>query len=164
MFVFQGNKDYTEQIRQHMDLQIIQSKLEQAVYSNFEIAFFRDLLLMFNNAIVYYPKETLQHSAALELRDIVRREMNAKPLFCRDIIVCGLPAEGNTMLVKEMAEKRMRKRYKLRARETDESVIRRSARVRSRGWEIKNDPDYDYYDCRGPRRSRRIRGNINKKD
>lgn len=146
-----------------MDLQIIQSKLEQAVYSNFEIAFFRDLLLMFNNAIVYYPKETLQHSAALELRDIVRREMNAKPLFCRDIIVCGLPAEGNTMLVKEKTEKRMRKRYKLRARETDESV-RRSERVRSMDWEMKNDPDYEYYDCRGPRRSRRIRGNINKKD
>ncbi|WMV06863.1 hypothetical protein MTR67_000248 [Solanum verrucosum] len=64
---------YIKQIKQHMDLQIIQNKLEQGVYSNMKFAsFFRDLLLMFNNAIVYYPKDTLQYSTAFELRAIVR--------------------------------------------------------------------------------------------
>lgn len=65
-----------------MNLQIIQNKLERSVYSNMEIvSFFRDLLLLFNNAIVYYPKETLQYSAALELRAIVMREMGNKTLI-----------------------------------------------------------------------------------
>ncbi|KAG5628547.1 hypothetical protein H5410_000264, partial [Solanum commersonii] len=53
---------YIKQIKQHMNLQIIQNKLEQGVYSNMKfVSFFRDLLLMFNNAIVYYPKDTLQY-------------------------------------------------------------------------------------------------------
>ncbi|KAK4736418.1 hypothetical protein R3W88_000115 [Solanum pinnatisectum] len=66
---------YIKQIKQHMDLQIIQNKLEQGVYSNMKFAsFFRDLLLMFNNAMVYYPKDTLQYSTAFEFRAIVVRE------------------------------------------------------------------------------------------
>ncbi|KAG5630685.1 hypothetical protein H5410_002402 [Solanum commersonii] len=65
---------YFKQIKQHMDLQIIQNKLEQDVYSNLEInSFFRDLLLIFNNTIVYYPNETLQYFVALELRAIIVR-------------------------------------------------------------------------------------------
>ncbi|KAH0728951.1 hypothetical protein KY289_000139 [Solanum tuberosum] len=82
---------YIKQIKQHMDLQIIQNKLEQGVYSNMKFAnFFRDLLLMFNNAIVYYPKDTLQYSTAFELRAIVR-EMGKKLLFHRKIVI-ALPA------------------------------------------------------------------------
>ncbi|KAG5631495.1 hypothetical protein H5410_003212, partial [Solanum commersonii] len=51
---------YFKQIKQYMDLQIIQNKLEQDVYSNLNNAsFFRDLLLILNNVIVYYPNETL---------------------------------------------------------------------------------------------------------
>ncbi|KAG5590290.1 hypothetical protein H5410_040804 [Solanum commersonii] len=85
---------------------IIQNKLEQDVYSVLEIAnFFRDLLLIFNNAIFYYPNETLQYSVALELRAIILREMGEKHLFCREI-VCGLSAASKPMLTKQKMERR----------------------------------------------------------
>ncbi|KAJ8565191.1 hypothetical protein K7X08_007767 [Anisodus acutangulus] len=103
----QGKQHYTQQIRQHMDLQIIQNKLEQDVYSNMEMEFFRDLLLMFNNAIVYYPEETLQHSTALELKAIVVKEMGKKTLVPCEV-VCGLAAAGNTMIKEKLA----RRKYK----------------------------------------------------
>ncbi|KAG5629160.1 hypothetical protein H5410_000877 [Solanum commersonii] len=134
---------------QHMDLQIIQNKLEQNVYSILEIAsFFRDLLLIFNNTIVYYPNETLQYSVALELRDIIVSEMGKKSLFYREI-VCGLPAASNSMLAKQKMEKRAYNYARNKAQE-DESSIRRSARVRNKlACEFKNDPDYD---CKGQQR------------
>ncbi|KAK6802661.1 hypothetical protein RDI58_000443 [Solanum bulbocastanum] len=134
---------YFKQIKQHMDLQIIQNKLEQDVYSNVKIAsFFRDLLLIFNNAIVYYPNETLQYSVALELRANIMGEMSKKPLFCREI-VCGLPAVGNPMLANQKLEKRA---YKARNKAQEgESSVRRSVRVRNKlTCEFKDDPDYDY--------------------
>ncbi|XP_027769826.1 non-structural maintenance of chromosomes element 4 homolog A-like [Solanum pennellii] len=99
---------YTKQIKQHMDLQIIQNKLEQGVYSHMRLAsFFRDLLLMFNNAMVFYPKDTLQYSAAFELKAIVVKEMGKKPLFRREIVI-ALPAIRNPMLAKQKLEKKMR--------------------------------------------------------
>ncbi|WMV07319.1 hypothetical protein MTR67_000704 [Solanum verrucosum] len=139
---------YFKQIKQHMDLQIIQNKLEENVYSVLEIAsFFRDLLLIFNNAIVYYPNETLQYSVALELKDIIVREMGKKSLFCREI-VCGLAAASNPMLAKQKMEKRA---YNARNKAQEgESSVRRSARVRNKlACEFKNDPDYD---CKGQQR------------
>ncbi|KAH0764514.1 hypothetical protein KY285_000385 [Solanum tuberosum] len=123
--------------------QIIQNKLEQDVYSNVKItSLFRDLLLIFNNAIVYYPNETLQYSIVLELRANIMREMGKKPLFCRKI-VCGLPATGNPMLANQKLEKRA---YKARNKAQEgESSVRRSVRVRNKmACEFKNDPDYDY--------------------
>jgi len=110
-----------------MDLQIIQNKLEQNVYSVLEIdSFFRDLLLIINNAIVYYPNETLQYSVALELRDIIVREMGKKSLFCREI-VCGLLAASNPMLAKQKIEKRA---YNARNKDQEgESSVKKSARV-----------------------------------
>ncbi|KAK4371711.1 hypothetical protein RND71_007095 [Anisodus tanguticus] len=147
----QGKQHYTQQIRQHMDLQIIQNKLEQDVYSNMEMEFFRDLLLMFNNAIVYYPEETLQHSTALELKAIVVKEMGKKTLVPCEV-VCGLAAAGNTMIKEKLA----RRKYKTpnKGQDQGESSVRRSERVRSKEWELKNDPDYVYYDTRAERRRR----------
>ena len=46
-----------------MNLQIIQNKLAQDVFSNLEIVnCFKDLLLMFNNVIVHCPYETVQNA------------------------------------------------------------------------------------------------------
>ncbi|WMV07344.1 hypothetical protein MTR67_000729 [Solanum verrucosum] len=129
---------YFKQIKQHMDLQIIQNKLEQDVYSNVKItSLFRDLLLIFNNAIVYYPNETLQYFIAIELRANIMREMGKKPLFCPKI-VCGLPAAGNPMLANQKLEKRA---YNARNKAQEgESSVRRSVLA----CEFKNDPDFDY--------------------
>ncbi|MCE5166801.1 hypothetical protein HAX54_026874, partial [Datura stramonium] len=120
-----GNPEYIQQIKQYMDLQIIQNKLEQDAYSNLKIVnFFRDLWLMFNNIIIYYPTETQQHSAALELRVIVVREMGRKPFFPREIM-CGLAAVGNPMLAKQKLEKRT---YKMRSRAQEAGVLSRGVR------------------------------------
>ncbi|MCD7460032.1 hypothetical protein HAX54_042716 [Datura stramonium] len=100
---------------------------------------------MFNNAIVYYPEETLQHSTALELRAIVVKEMGKKPLFPREI-VCGLAAVGNPIPAIQKLQKRM---YNMRssAYEVGESSVRRSERPKNKALKLKNDdPDYD---CKG---------------
>ncbi|XP_060200950.1 uncharacterized protein LOC132629262 [Lycium barbarum] len=173
----QGEQHYHDQIRQHMDLQIIQNKLEQDVYSNMEIEFFRDLLLMFNNAIIYYPEETLQHSAALELKAIVVKAMGKKPekpektlvhrkimsgkpekTLVRREVVFGLAAEGNTMIQEKLLKSRRPYKPRNKALEFGESSVkRRSERVRSNAKELKNDPDYVCYGHKGERtrRSRR---------
>ena len=71
---------YTKQIKQHMDLQIIQNKLTQHVFSNFKIAnFIKELLLIFNNVIVYYPYEALQNSIELEIKAIIVRGIGKNP-------------------------------------------------------------------------------------
>ncbi|XP_059281051.1 uncharacterized protein LOC132034699 [Lycium ferocissimum] len=179
----QGEQHYHDQIRQHMDLQIIQNKLEQDVYSNMEIEFFRDLLLMFNNAIIYFPEETLQHSAAVELKAIVVKAMGKKPekpektlvcrkvvsgkpektLVCRKVVsgkpektlVTGLAAEGNTMIQEKLPKSWRPYKPRNKALEVGESSIkRRSERVRSNAKELKNDPDYTCYGHKGERRRR----------
>ncbi|MCD7447132.1 hypothetical protein HAX54_023877 [Datura stramonium] len=134
----QENAEYIRQIKQHMDLQIIQNKLEQDAYSNLKtVSFFRDLLLMFNNAIVYYPEETLQHSAALELRAIVVREMGKKPLFPREI-VCGLAAVGNPIPAIQKLQKRIYN-ARSRAQQVGESSVRRSERLKNKPSILKNE-------------------------
>ncbi|KAM0995494.1 hypothetical protein ACFX13_005663 [Malus domestica] len=68
---------YKSLIRQHMDLHVIQSKLNKGVYTDDCIPmFFRDLLLLFNNAVVFFHKNSREHNAAQELRSIVLKEMN----------------------------------------------------------------------------------------
>ncbi|KAJ6384923.1 hypothetical protein OIU77_028179 [Salix suchowensis] len=66
---------YKDMIRQHMDLEAIQTKLEQGSYSSSNLFFFRDLLLLFNNALVFFPKHSVQSLAAHELRSLVSNEM-----------------------------------------------------------------------------------------
>uniref|UniRef100_A0A6M2F027 Uncharacterized protein n=1 Tax=Populus davidiana TaxID=266767 RepID=A0A6M2F027_9ROSI len=66
---------YKDMIRQHMDLEAIQTKLEQGSYSSSSLLFFRDLLLLFNNALVFFPKHSVQSLAAHELRSQVSNEM-----------------------------------------------------------------------------------------
>ncbi|POO01315.1 Octamer-binding transcription factor [Trema orientale] len=74
----QESQRYKNLIRQHLDLQTIQARLEKGVYSNSFHKFFRDLLLLFNNAIVFFRKSSPEHAAALELRALVSKEMHAK--------------------------------------------------------------------------------------
>ncbi|PON48819.1 Octamer-binding transcription factor [Parasponia andersonii] len=74
----QESQRYKNLIRQHLDLQTIQARLEKGVYSNSFHKFFRDLLLLFNNAIVFFRKSSPEHAAAVELRALVLEEMHAK--------------------------------------------------------------------------------------
>ncbi|GMI97471.1 hypothetical protein like AT3G57980 [Hibiscus trionum] len=69
---------YRNLIRQHMDLQRIESRLDKGVYSGCSTKFFRDLLLLFNNTIVFHQKSSPESTAAEQLRGLVLKEMNHK--------------------------------------------------------------------------------------
>ncbi|GLT82320.1 hypothetical protein SLE2022_007100 [Rubroshorea leprosula] len=71
----QESERYKTLIRQHIDLQIIQSRLETGLYSDCTAKFFRDLLLLFNNITIFYRKSSQEHIAAQELRELVCKEM-----------------------------------------------------------------------------------------
>ncbi|XP_057840754.2 uncharacterized protein LOC131050574 isoform X2 [Cryptomeria japonica] len=65
---------YRSMIRRHMDLAMVRSKLEEGSYSG-SLEFFRDVLLVFNNALVYYPKSSQEFGAAYVLRELATKEM-----------------------------------------------------------------------------------------
>ncbi|PKU69144.1 uncharacterized protein LOC110101258 [Dendrobium catenatum] len=73
----QENSRYRSMIRRHVDLEIVRARLERrgAKYSNAE--FFRDLLLLCNNAIVFFHKTSPESTAAVHLRQMVTKEMTA---------------------------------------------------------------------------------------
>ncbi|GLT76559.1 hypothetical protein SLA2020_482120 [Shorea laevis] len=71
----QESQRYKTMIRQHLDLQTIQSRLDKGLYSDCTQKFFRDLLLLFNNIIIFYRKSSQEHTAAEELRNLVHKEM-----------------------------------------------------------------------------------------
>lgn len=75
-YFFQESQRYKNLIRQHVDLHVVQSRLDKGVYKDCTHNFFRDLLLVFNNAVVFFRKTTPEHVAALELRSLVLKEMN----------------------------------------------------------------------------------------
>jgi len=66
---------YKDMIRQHMDLEAIQTRLEQGSYSPSNLLFFRDLLLLFNNALVFFPKHSVESLTAHKIRSLVMDEM-----------------------------------------------------------------------------------------
>ncbi|XP_027339582.1 uncharacterized protein LOC113853257 [Abrus precatorius] len=65
---------YKKMIRRHMDFDTIRSRISsQTIKSTIEL--FRDLLLLTNNALVFYSKSTREYKSALLLRDIVTKKM-----------------------------------------------------------------------------------------
>nr|XP_029116578.1 uncharacterized protein LOC105061234 isoform X2 [Elaeis guineensis] len=69
---------YRSVIRQHVDLAMVRAKLERGVGRAYtSVEFFRDLLLLCNNAIVFYPKDSSESTAAVHLRQLVAKEMAA---------------------------------------------------------------------------------------
>ncbi|OMP02229.1 hypothetical protein COLO4_11265 [Corchorus olitorius] len=75
----QESERYKNLIRQHIDLERIELRLEKGVYSSSSSdgspKFFRDLLLLFNNVMVFHRKNSPEHIAAQELRALVSKEM-----------------------------------------------------------------------------------------
>ncbi|PPS16087.1 hypothetical protein GOBAR_AA04491 [Gossypium barbadense] len=97
----QESARYKNLIRQHMDLQRIQTRLDKGVYSECSTKFLRDLLLLFNNLIVFHHKSSPERIAAQQLRALVLKEMThmlpkqsetddvAKPNKSSTIVACG---------------------------------------------------------------------------
>ncbi|KAF8398495.1 hypothetical protein HHK36_017424 [Tetracentron sinense] len=69
---------YRNLIRQHVDLETVRTRLEEGRYSGSSRRFFCDLLLLFNNAIVFFRKNSVESVAATELRELVSREMASR--------------------------------------------------------------------------------------
>ncbi|KAJ6961306.1 calponin [Populus alba x Populus x berolinensis] len=74
----QESERYRKLVRQHMDLQMIQSRVNKGVYSNCFQKFFKDLLILLNNAIVFFRKNSPENLAANELRAVVLKEVKEK--------------------------------------------------------------------------------------
>lgn len=58
-----------------MDFRIIHSKIKNGMISSTK-ELLRDMLLFVNNVIAFYPKATLEHMAAVELRDLSCKILN----------------------------------------------------------------------------------------
>eukprot|EP00250_Pteridium_aquilinum_P012500 c20763_g1_i1 orf=154-2889(+) len=80
----QSNRRYYRMIRSPMSLGIIRVKLEEGQYSG-SLDFFRDLLLMVSNALVYYAKNSSESAAASGLRECILREMEV--IFETEVLV-----------------------------------------------------------------------------
>lgn len=65
-------------VKQHIDLRAIQSRLDRGLYSNCYQKFYRDLLVLFNNFIIFFKKTSQENAAARELRALVVKEMAEK--------------------------------------------------------------------------------------
>lgn len=77
----QETSKYRNLIRQNIDLKSIKRNVEEGWYLDCEHKFFRDLLLLANNAMVFFGKKSSESIAATELRQIISMEMaqrNAK--------------------------------------------------------------------------------------
>ncbi|KAI4365109.1 hypothetical protein MLD38_021127 [Melastoma candidum] len=69
---------YKKAIRQHMDFQTIKSRItSSAIASSREL--FRDMLLLINNALVFYSKNTREYKSATLLRDVVSSTRRQTP-------------------------------------------------------------------------------------
>ncbi|KAG9130859.1 hypothetical protein Leryth_024962 [Lithospermum erythrorhizon] len=71
----QKTEEYNNMIRQHVDLQLVHGRLEDGSYSSCPKKFYLDLLLLFNNAIVFFPKSSPEFQAASSLRTLVMEEL-----------------------------------------------------------------------------------------
>ncbi|KAL8159464.1 hypothetical protein V2J09_001001 [Rumex salicifolius] len=71
----QKTHKYKNLIRQHMDMETVESKLERGLYFDSHPTFYRDLLLIFTNAVLFFRKGSTEHLAARELRKLVTKEI-----------------------------------------------------------------------------------------
>lgn len=76
--MLQDTHVYTNMIRQHTDFELVQTRLEGGWYSSCKSKFFRDLLLICKNAIVFFGKKSPEYMAAWELQLLVLKEMARK--------------------------------------------------------------------------------------
>ncbi|PRQ54425.1 putative transcription factor MYB-related family [Rosa chinensis] len=77
----QESDKYTNMVRQHVDLETIQTRLQKDSYST--LTFYRDLLLLLSNAVVFFPKSSTESVAAHQLRRLVLNEMKKRNLITR---------------------------------------------------------------------------------
>ncbi|KAL3011004.1 hypothetical protein AAZX31_07G176900 [Glycine max] len=68
---------YEQLIRQHMDFETIKSRICNGTIKSV-VELLRDLLLLSNNALAFYSKNTREYKTALQLRDLVIKTLTEK--------------------------------------------------------------------------------------
>lgn len=76
--MLQESDRYKKLIKQHIDIRTILSRVERGFYSDSLERFFRDLLLLFTNFILFFKKTSQECAAAYELRALVIKDMSDK--------------------------------------------------------------------------------------
>lgn len=71
----QDSDRYKDIVKQPLDLETIQLRLQKGHYSSCTSAFFRDLLLLFTNASVFFPHDSAESQAGRQLHRLVTAEM-----------------------------------------------------------------------------------------
>ncbi|KAL1554598.1 hypothetical protein AAHA92_15143 [Salvia divinorum] len=74
----QETPKYQKLIHQHMDLETIETRLKEGFYTRSQTKFYRDLLLLVNNALVFFAKNSSEATAALEIRRLISKEFSHK--------------------------------------------------------------------------------------
>ncbi|KAK4392417.1 hypothetical protein Sango_2019500 [Sesamum angolense] len=72
----QESSKYQKLILQHIDLETVETRLKEGWYSGSKSKFFRDLLLLVNNALVFFSKNTPEANAAAEIRRLISKEFS----------------------------------------------------------------------------------------
>ncbi|XP_010427694.1 PREDICTED: uncharacterized protein LOC104712482 isoform X2 [Camelina sativa] len=74
----QETPEYDRIIRQHIDFEMIRSRVEEGYYKNSRSKFFRDLLLLINNGRVFYGESSSEFNAAKQLYQLIKKQMTLK--------------------------------------------------------------------------------------
>uniref|UniRef100_A0A0E0Q9Z5 Bromo domain-containing protein n=1 Tax=Oryza rufipogon TaxID=4529 RepID=A0A0E0Q9Z5_ORYRU len=89
---------YKKMIRRHIDFRILHSKIKSGATSSTK-ELLRDILLFVNNVLAFYPKATLEHMAAIELRNIAFRTVQESASMPSKS--CGVTGAATAPLVKK---------------------------------------------------------------
>uniref|UniRef100_A0A1J3IBU6 Uncharacterized protein n=1 Tax=Noccaea caerulescens TaxID=107243 RepID=A0A1J3IBU6_NOCCA len=71
----QETPEYDKIIRQHIDFEMIRNRVEENYYTTSRSKFFRDLLLLINNAKVFYGEQSSESNAATQLNQLIQKQM-----------------------------------------------------------------------------------------
>ncbi|KAF8094755.1 hypothetical protein N665_0354s0043 [Sinapis alba] len=72
----QETPEYGKIIRQHIDFEMIRKRDQEGCYKSSMSKLFRDLLLLINNAKVFYHKGSSEFNSAEQLHQLVKKQMN----------------------------------------------------------------------------------------
>jgi hypothetical protein len=83
LFILQDGERYSGTIRRHVDLETVRSRLVGATAAAAAAAcyasaseFYRDMMLLCANALVFFPRGSPEHAAALQLRALVSKQVS----------------------------------------------------------------------------------------
>ncbi|XP_051215324.1 uncharacterized protein [Lolium perenne] len=91
---------YKKMIRQHMDFRILRTKIKSGLISSTK-ELLKDMLLFVNNVLAFYPKATLEHMAAIELRGIMCKTLQQSSSIVS--MGCGAPGVATGPVIKKTA-------------------------------------------------------------